>query len=71
MLGILVFYRNVGYRVLINNKVIVARHVDIFEENVKFLGCGNGENRIKILVSFEDNADNLEGSGKCLAKMTN
>jgi len=28
----------VGYRVLINNKVIIARHVDIIEEDVNLIG---------------------------------
>jgi len=28
----------VGYRVLINNKVIIVRHVDIVEENVNLIG---------------------------------
>lgn len=32
-LGILLGYENVGYRVLINNKIVIARHVDIIEEN--------------------------------------
>lgn len=59
-LGILVGYEKVGYRVLINNKVVIARHVDIVEEDVKLIGCGNGENRVKISGGFEDNADNLE-----------
>ena len=30
-------YSDVGYRVLFNNKMIVARHVDIVEENIKFI----------------------------------
>lgn len=37
-LGVLVGYENVGYRVLINNKVVIARHVDIIEENVNLIG---------------------------------
>lgn len=36
----LVWYDNVGYRVLVNNKVIIARHVDIIEENEKLVGFG-------------------------------
>lgn len=36
--GILVGYSNVGYRILINNKVIIARHVDIIEEDVTSIG---------------------------------
>ena len=34
-MGILLGYSDIGYRVLFNNKMIVARHVDIVEENVK------------------------------------
>ncbi|PZC84979.1 hypothetical protein B5X24_HaOG203300 [Helicoverpa armigera] len=36
-LGILLGYVEVGYKVLINNRIIVARHVDIIEEDVKFI----------------------------------
>ena len=44
-LGVLVGYKNVGYRVLINNRVIVAKHLDIVEENFKLVGfSGNDEN---------------------------
>ena len=43
-LGVLVGYEDVGYRILINNKIIVAKHVDIIEENVKLVGFnGNDE----------------------------
>uniref|UniRef100_A0A6P7H0L4 Uncharacterized protein LOC114345358 n=1 Tax=Diabrotica virgifera virgifera TaxID=50390 RepID=A0A6P7H0L4_DIAVI len=37
-MGILIGYSNVGYRVLLNGRVIVARHVDIVEENIKCIG---------------------------------
>jgi len=33
----------IGYRVLINNKVIIARHVDIVEENVNLIGFKNND----------------------------
>lgn len=36
-LGILLGYVEVGYKVLINDRIIVARHVDIIEEDVKFM----------------------------------
>lgn len=36
--GILLGYTDVGYRVLINNKIIVARHCDIIEKDVKCIG---------------------------------
>ena len=42
-LGVLVGYDSVGYRVLTNNRVIVAKHVDIIEENVKLVGFGNND----------------------------
>jgi len=40
---ILLGYENVGYRVLINNKVIIARYVDIVEENVNLIGFKNDD----------------------------
>lgn len=36
--GILLGYSDTGYRVLINNKVILARHCDIIEEDVTLCG---------------------------------
>ena len=41
-LGILVGYENVGYRVLINNKITIARHVDIVENKQSLVGF-NGD----------------------------
>ena len=38
VLGILVGYENVGYRVLIGQKIVIARYVDIVEEDVKLIG---------------------------------
>ena len=43
-LGILIGYTDTGYRVLINNKIIVAKHVDIVEENVKCIRLNGNEN---------------------------
>ena len=37
-MGIPLRYTDVGYRVLLNKKIIVARHVDVVEENVKYIG---------------------------------
>ena len=34
-MGIALGYNDVRYRALLNNKMIVARHVDIVEKNVK------------------------------------
>jgi len=31
-------YTEVGYRILINNRIIVVRHVDIIEKHVKCIG---------------------------------
>ena len=42
-MGILLGYSDVGYRVLLNNKIIVARHVEIVEENVKCIGLDEEE----------------------------
>lgn len=33
-----------GYRVLIDNKIIIARHVDIVEEDVKLVGFKGDNN---------------------------
>ena len=41
-MGILLGYSDVGYRVLLNNKMIVARHVEIVEENVNCIGLDVG-----------------------------
>ena len=46
---ILLGYSDVGYRVLINNKIIIARHVDIIERYVKYIG-----------TDYKDNIDNDE-----------
>lgn len=37
-LGVLLGYTEVGYRVLLDNKIVVARHVDIVEEDVNCIG---------------------------------
>ena len=47
---ILLGYSDVGYRVLLNNKIIVARHVVIVEENVKCIGLDAVE--FKVYISF-------------------
>ena len=44
-MGILLGYSDVGYRVLLNNKMIVARHVDIVEENIKCIGFDEVESK--------------------------
>ena len=42
-MGILLGYSDVGYRVLINNRIIVTRHVDIVEKNIKCINLNEGE----------------------------
>ena len=37
-IGILVGYENVGYRILVNNKIIIARHVEFIGENDNLVG---------------------------------
>lgn len=39
-------YENIGYRILIKNKVIIARHVDVIEEDTNLIGfkCNDEEN---------------------------
>lgn len=37
VVGVLLGYSDVGYRVLKNNRVIEARHVDIVERDTKYL----------------------------------
>jgi len=54
-LGILLRYENVGYKVLINNKVIIARHVDI-EENVNL--------RIRIGFKGNDEDDDYQDGAR-------
>lgn len=58
-LGVLVGYEDVGYGVLINNRVIIAKHVDIVEENVKLVGFNdNLENNEKDLIENNENRGN-------------
>ena len=37
-IGILVGYENVRYRILVNNKIIIARHVEFIGENESLVG---------------------------------
>lgn len=41
-LGVLLGYTEVGYRVLINNKVIVVRYVDVVDNEIKYI-CFNND----------------------------
>jgi len=42
--GILLGYENVGYRVLINGRIAVARHVDIVEDRENLVGFSGDDN---------------------------
>jgi len=44
-LGVLLGYTDVGYRILVNDKVIVARHVDIIEEDTRCIGFEDTEDK--------------------------
>lgn len=59
-MGILIGYSNVGYRVILNNRVIVAKHVDILEEGVKCIGLGGNESRKEneLKTEKDENSDN-------------
>ena len=63
----MVGYENVGYRVLINNRVEIVRHVDIVEEDVKLVGYSENEDISNCDVKEEfiekiekENIDSLE-----------
>ena len=78
-LGILIGYDVTGYRVLIGNRVIVARHVDVIEEDVECIGLNNKDLEKKNLnESFEQNEnvndkenENLENSNNNLQNVEN
>ena len=60
-LGILIGYDVVGYRVLIGNRVIVARHVDVIEEDVKCIGLDDSDLENESLnENFDKENENLE-----------
>lgn len=57
-LGILVDYDNVGYRVLIGHKIVVARHVDVVENDVKLKGLdSDDDSESESISSHEDDSD--------------
>ena len=65
-LGNLIGYDVVGYRVLIENSVIVARHVDVVEEDVKCIGLSDSDLEDENLnENFEQGInENLENLNK-------
>ncbi|GBP87152.1 Copia protein [Eumeta japonica] len=60
--GILLGYTDTGYRVLINNRVIVVRHCDIVEEDVTM--CGFQDERDDNLEEEKINKDISESVGR-------
>lgn len=58
--GILVGYSDTGYRVLINNKVIVARHVEIIEETEKCIDFNFDGSNVDTSSENERNSDSDE-----------
>lgn len=59
-MGILLGYSDVGYRVLVNNKIIVARHVDIVERDVKCISVDYNDDDIESNASLDENlSDNV------------
>lgn len=61
-LRILVGYAEVDYRTLINNRVIVARHIDIIEDDIKCIGFSEdkGENDIDEIIIESGKTENEE-----------
>ncbi len=55
-MGILVGYDSVGYRVLLNNKIIRARHVDIVSRDTNLIGFGANDD------DNDNENDNVENS---------
>jgi len=60
-LEILLGYNSVGYRILINNKIVIARHVDVIEENANLIRFGgNEDNNSMNDLSDTDNLNKTE-----------
>ena len=60
-IGILVGYENVGYRILVNNKIIIARHVEFIGKNdnlLRFQGMDESDNETE--KDFEEHSDTNE-----------
>lgn len=58
-MGILLGYSDVGYKVLLNNKIIVARHVDIVEKDVKCIGIDYNDAIVSNASLDENLSDNV------------
>ena len=50
--GVLLGYTNVGYRILLNNKIIVAKHVEFLNKYVQYIGITPDSD-----LSSEENSD--------------
>ncbi|CAK1597951.1 unnamed protein product [Parnassius mnemosyne] len=56
--GILLGYTDTGYRVLINNRVIIARNCDIIEEDIKLCGLeGEEDNNTEYKIKEKEKED--------------
>ena len=53
-MGILLGYSDVGYRVLISNKIVIARHVDFVEENIKCINLDENDHENISNASTDD-----------------
>jgi len=63
--GILVGYEQFGYRVLINNKIIVARHVEFVNENENLIGFkGENDSDEESVISVDENSEPNERNEK-------
>jgi len=63
--GILVGYEQFGYRVLINNKIIVARHVEFVNGNENLIGFkGEDESDEESVISVDENSEPNERNEK-------
>ena len=67
-MGILLGYAEVGYRILINNKIIVARRVKFVEKDVKYIGLDDEipakSNMEQVEYNENANNDGLENNIK-------
>ncbi|KMQ84192.1 rna-dependent dna polymerase [Lasius niger] len=61
-LGILLGYTETGYRVLVNNKIINVRHVDVIEGTVKCIGLSDENEESDVEQSKENDIEENEVS---------
>ena len=64
-MGTLVGYSEVGYRVLINNKILIARNVDIVETKIKCINLDDDERESNIFCSTST-LESFRGNGSDL-----